>query len=200
MRQWWIVYCKPIEDNKVVTFFLLESPSKIRTEKNFHLWFFTHSFSCFLDEVIKKKQCRCSDFFCRMTLLHPFIMLLLLFLLCCGVLKLPCTCCPPPAPAPLLSPFPLSFPPPLFATFQDYRKKGKIRNGYLKLRIKFVMDYSVTLQAGSVSADSHTKGAYPERPWQLRKFQVTQPVMKTQEVCSPSDCSGLRSGGQIRFS
>lgn len=93
-----------------------------------------------------------------------------------------------------------SLPPTLFATFQDYRKKGKIRNDYFKLRIKFVMDYSVTLQVGSVPADSHTKGAYPEKPWQLRKFQVTQPVMKTEEVCSPSDGSDLLSGGQIRFS
>lgn len=57
-----------------------------------------------------------------------------------------------------------SLPPTLFATFQDYRKKGKIRNDYFKLRIKFVMDYSVTLQVGSVPADSHTKGAYPEKP------------------------------------
>lgn len=61
MRQWWIVYCKPIEDNKMLTFFLLESTSKIGTEKKFPLVVFTHGFSCFLDDVIKKKKCRCSD-------------------------------------------------------------------------------------------------------------------------------------------
>lgn len=61
----------------------------------------------------------------------------------------------PPLPSPLTH---------SFATFQDYRKKGRIRNGYLKLRIQFVMDYSVTLQAGSVPADSHTRGLIQKGP------------------------------------
>lgn len=51
-----------------------------------------------------------------------------------------------------------------FVIFPDYWKKGEVRNAYLKLRIKLVMDYSVTLQASSIPADIHTKRAYPEIP------------------------------------
>lgn len=87
MRQWWIVYFKPMEDNPIGHFLPNGIYSQNCNREN-SAWGSMHCFSCFPDMVINKKKCRCSDsLLCPMTVFHPFIRLLLLFILCCCFLN-----------------------------------------------------------------------------------------------------------------
>lgn len=90
MRQWWIVYFKPIEDNQNGYFLPSGMHWRNGDWKKIPLEVLYTVFPVFPHVVINKKKYRCSDSLCsRMTVFHPFIGLLLFFLLCCCFLNSP---------------------------------------------------------------------------------------------------------------